>query len=89
MMLRSIPIIRLFQELKTNVKGHYRLGEFTDKRLGTDETGLHLTRGDEVGCFHLGSSIVLLFEAPKDFQFLVEPGQRILFGQPLGTFTSR
>ena len=70
------------------MNGHYQLGDFTDKRLGTSETGLRLTRGDEVGCFDLGSSIVLLFEAPKGFQFLVEPGQRILFGQPLGTLVA-
>jgi len=61
-----------------------RLGEFTDKRLGTDETGLHLMTGDKVGCLHQRSSIMLLFEVPKDFQFLVEPGQRILFRKLYG-----
>ena len=80
-----LPIL-ISQELRTNEKGRFRMGQFTEKRLGSEETGLPLRRGDKVGHFILGSSIVLLFEAPKDFKFLVEPGQRVQFGQPLGNF---
>ena len=80
-----LPIL-LSQELRTNEKGRFRMGQFTEKKLGSEETGLPLRRGDKVGHFILGSSIVLLFEAPKDFKFLVEPGQRVQFGQPLGNF---
>lgn len=40
--------------------------------------------GQEVGEFRMGSTVVLLFEAPKDFVFDVEAGQTIQMGQALG-----
>lgn len=81
--INVLPIL-ISQELRTNEKGRFRMGQFTEKQLGASKTGLPLRRGDKVGYFILGSSIVLLFEAPKNFKFLVEPGQRVQFGQPLG-----
>ncbi len=47
--------------------------------------GINLNRGDAFGEFNLGSTIVLLFEAPKTFKFNVEPGQTIKVGQAMGT----
>jgi len=41
-------------------------------------------KGDEVGYFQMGSTIVLIFEAPNTFQFLVKEGQTVQMGQPLG-----
>ncbi|XP_003965666.2 phosphatidylserine decarboxylase proenzyme, mitochondrial isoform X1 [Takifugu rubripes] len=46
--------------------------------------GVALQRGAAVGEFNLGSTIVLLFEAPKDFSFNLQPGQRIRVGEGLG-----
>lgn len=43
-----------------------------------------LRRGDDVGLFELGSTIVLIFEAPKDFVFTVKPGDKVTVGSPLG-----
>ena len=40
--------------------------------------------GQEMGGFCLGSTIVLVFEAPKTFEFYVHPGQRVKVGQRLG-----
>lgn len=57
------------------------MGEYRDKELSE----LALRKGDRVGGFNLGSSVVLIFEAPKNFQFSVKPGQKIYYGQPLGT----
>lgn len=40
--------------------------------------------GQEVGEFRMGSTVVLLFEAPKEFVFDVDAGQTIQMGQALG-----
>lgn len=40
--------------------------------------------GQEVGEFRMGSTVVLLFEAPKGFIFDVDAGQTIQMGQALG-----
>lgn len=46
--------------------------------------GVALQKGAALGEFNLGSTIVLLFEAPKDFSFNLQPGQRIRVGEGLG-----
>ena len=37
-----------------------------------------------LGEFNLGSTIILIFEAPKNFEFRVEPGQKVQMGEPIG-----
>ena len=46
--------------------------------------GQPLTTGEEVGGFLLGSTIVLVFEAPESFTFDVQPGEKVRVGQALG-----
>ncbi|XP_028254369.1 phosphatidylserine decarboxylase proenzyme, mitochondrial isoform X2 [Parambassis ranga] len=53
--------------------------------LSVDRGGVALQKGEAVGEFNLGSTIVLLFEAPKDFSFDLTPGQRIRVGEGLGS----
>ncbi|PRP72912.1 phosphatidylserine decarboxylase proenzyme-like, partial [Planoprotostelium fungivorum] len=40
-------------------------------------------KGDCLGFFHMGSTIVLIFESPE-FDFMVQTGQKIQMGQPIG-----
>ena len=51
---------------------------------------MELKRGDYVGEFNLGSSIVLVFEAPEGFSFgpMAAPGDRILVGRALTNTTA-
>ena len=55
------------------------LGQFSDKQVTKK-----LDKGDHMGVFNLGSSVVIIFEAPKEFEFDVKPGDRIKYGEPLG-----
>lgn len=48
--------------------------------------GFPLVRGDEIGGFKLGSTIVLIFEAPGHFEFKVREGDHVKMGQALGDF---
>ncbi|XP_069023940.1 phosphatidylserine decarboxylase proenzyme, mitochondrial isoform X2 [Embiotoca jacksoni] len=89
------------QELKTNAshysKGSYHDRNYVaidDQALkasseggvvSVDGGGVTLQKGEVVGEFNLGSTIVLLFEAPKDFSFNLQPGQRIRVGEGLGS----
>lgn len=47
--------------------------------------GYPLTKGQEMGGFNLGSTVVLVFEAPKEFQFSVSAGEKVKVGQAMGS----
>lgn len=48
--------------------------------------GYPLSKGEEIGGFKLGLTVVLAFEAPDNFKFDLELGQKIKMGQALGHF---
>ena len=56
------------------------LGQYNDIKLLSE-----FKKGERVGNFSLGSTIVMVFEAPENFKFLIESEQSIKYGQPLGT----
>lgn len=43
----------------------------------------NLARGDELGYFNLGSTIIMIVEAKDIKEWKVQPGQRIKVGEPL------
>ncbi|KZT09048.1 phosphatidylserine decarboxylase [Laetiporus sulphureus 93-53] len=77
------------QALRTNVGSRRKLptGTYTEAvYTGASPIlgGQPLTKAQEMGGFCLGSTIVLIFEAPDRFQFAVHAGQRIKVGEPMG-----
>ena len=47
--------------------------------------GQPLKAGQEMGGFCLGSTIVLVFEAPASFEFALKAGQKVRVGERMGT----
>ncbi|KAG7375901.1 hypothetical protein PHYPSEUDO_014903 [Phytophthora pseudosyringae] len=41
-------------------------------------------RGEEMAQFKLGSTVVLVFEAPESFQFSIKPGDKLILGKCIG-----
>lgn len=51
--------------------------------------GYPITKGQEIGGFKLGSTVVLVFEAPDNFKFDLQNGQQVKMGQSLGRFVAQ
>jgi len=45
--------------------------------------GIPVHRGEELGGFQMGSTVVLVFEAPKTFKFNIKPSQKICVGEAI------
>lgn len=68
------------EELKTN-ETKWNNNNFHDKHF--QDKRVHLSRGEDFGEFNLGSTIVLIFEAPRNTTICVEVGQKVRVGQAL------
>lgn len=79
-------VLNFDAQLKTNtrVKGKQKCFEASYTSASPFYRGYPLLRGEEMGGFKLGSTVVLVFEAPKNFQFEVKRGQIVKMGQQLG-----
>lgn len=44
-----------------------------------------VSAGDEVAFFNLGSTVVMIFEAPASFEFSIKNGDKVQLGQRIGT----
>ena len=57
----------------------FKIGTYRDAEIAQVKT----TKGDAFGEFNLGSTIVLIFEAPAEAKFDIHYGQRIKYGEKL------
>uniref|UniRef100_A0A5S6R0A4 phosphatidylserine decarboxylase n=1 Tax=Trichuris muris TaxID=70415 RepID=A0A5S6R0A4_TRIMR len=71
-------------DLRTNRHGVKR-GSLSDRTYTPTWTS---RKGEKLGDFKFGSSVVLVFEAPSTFQFSVTAGRRIKYGEPLGLISA-
>lgn len=91
--------IYMDSELKTNRWTGFNVGahppstyEYDELLLNVkqpDQPGQKFSKGDLIGQFNMGSTIVLLFEAPKNFKFDIVAGQKISVGESLGHIADR
>ncbi|CAG8483226.1 9479_t:CDS:2 [Acaulospora colombiana] len=83
--------INFDETLRTNQKEDIASGTYTEasyKNASKLLSGYPLRIGDEIGGFCLGSTVVLVFEAPLKFKFCLEPSQKIKYGQKLGVLST-
>jgi len=74
--------------LRTNNKEDVDIGTYIEvsyENASKFLKGLPFRKGDEVGGFRFGSTIVLVFEAPREFKFCIESGQKINYGTTIGS----
>ena len=80
-------LLTLPQALRTNLRRRPPPGAFIEAHYTQASAllrGQPLTRGQEMGGFKLGSTVVMVFEAPRGFQFTVKPGEKVKVGQAFG-----
>ena len=47
--------------------------------------GISVNKGDEMGRFNMGSTVVLIFEAGQNFVLEANTGDRVVYGQRIGS----
>jgi phosphatidylserine decarboxylase len=71
--------------LLTN-QSHHALHEPITHDISISSTPFNV--GDHIGAFKLGSTIVLVFEAPEDFEFKLSHNQKLKYGQAIGSYVA-
>ena len=76
--------VEIDNDLKTNPKGKFKKSKSVEEQwFNSVETASNIQKGSYFGEFNLGSSIVIVMEAPLDFTFDVKNGEKVKVGQPL------
>jgi phosphatidylserine decarboxylase len=90
---QDLTLILSIQSLRTNTPSRQNTpGTFTEAVYSSASrilNGQPLKKGEEMGGFWLGSTIVLVFEAPEEFEFTVREGEKVKVGQALGKVVGR
>ena len=55
----------------------------TNRTFTVTENGVFLRKGEELGMFEMGSSIVLLFECPKEMEIVKQEGDVVKYGEKI------
>ncbi|QRV74069.1 phosphatidylserine decarboxylase family protein [Ceratobasidium sp. AG-Ba] len=80
-------VVNFDKNLRTNLRRRPPPGAFIEAHYTQASAllrGQPLTRGQEMGGFKLGSTVVMVFEAPRGFAFTVKPGEKVKVGQRMG-----
>ncbi|KAE8241697.1 hypothetical protein A4X13_0g7300 [Tilletia indica] len=84
--------INFDRALRTNVRDRQKLaGTYSEANYSAASRllgGQPLRAGEEMGGFLLGSTIVLVFEAPENFRFTLQTSQPIRVGEKMGDVSS-
>ncbi|CUA78175.1 phosphatidylserine decarboxylase [Rhizoctonia solani] len=80
-------VVNFDKNLRTNLRKRPPPGAFVEAHYTQASAllrGQPLARGHEMGGFKLGSTVVMVFEAPSSFRFTVKPGEKVKVGQAFG-----
>ncbi len=58
-------------------------GTKTQRTYTITNNGVYLRKGEEMGMFEMGSTVVLLFECPESTTISRQPGEKVRLGEPL------
>ncbi|XP_069135264.1 phosphatidylserine decarboxylase proenzyme, mitochondrial-like isoform X2 [Argopecten irradians] len=72
------------EELATNKAENKRKESIEKSFCDGGSSGVKVKKGEMFGEFNMGSTVVLVFEAPQDFQFTCESGQQVKCGIAMG-----
>lgn len=64
---------------KNSLTNNFKNNTFTQNKRGVT-----VNKGDEMGRFNMGSTVVVIFEAEPNFKLDVAAGDRVVYGQRVG-----